>query len=111
LNVYQKLLHILLDHIYSNSNPDLKECGIIYSSLSDHLPVYWLTKFPQDKDIPESQPILIRNTSFENKAKFREKLQVNDWTSIMINEDPVTAFSEFSSTLNNIFEDSFPLIE
>ena len=29
----------------------------------------------------------------------------------MINEDPVAAFSEFSSTLNNIFEDSFPLIE
>ena len=29
----------------------------------------------------------------------------------MINEDPVTAFSEFSSSLNNIYEDSFPLIE
>ena len=24
----------------------------------------------------------------------------------MINEDPVTTFSEFSSTLNNIYEDS-----
>ena len=101
----------LLDHIYSNSNPDLKECGIIYSSLSDHLPVFSLTKCPHKTDIPESQPILIRNTSFENKAKFREKLQLNDWTSIMINEDPVTAFSEFSSTLKNIYEDSFPLIE
>ena len=29
----------------------------------------------------------------------------------MINEDLVTAFSEFSRTLNNIYEDSFPLIE
>ena len=28
----------------------------------------------------------------------------------MINKDPVTAFSEFSST-NNIYEDSFPFIE
>ena len=59
---------------------------------------------PQNKDIPESQPILIRNNSIENKTK----LQLNDWTSIMINEDPVTAFS---STLNNIYEDSFPLLE
>ena len=29
----------------------------------------------------------------------------------MINEDPVTAFSEFSSISNNIYEDSFPLKE
>ena len=57
-----------LDHIYSNSNPDLKECWIIYSSLSDHLPVFSWTKCPQNKDIPESEPILIRNTSIENKA-------------------------------------------
>ena len=28
-----------------------------------------------------------------------------------MDEDPVTAFSEFSSTLDNIYEDSFPLIE
>ena len=27
----------LLDHIFSNSDPELKQCGIIYSSLSDHL--------------------------------------------------------------------------
>ena len=45
------------------------------------------------------------------EIKFREKFQINDWTSIMINEGPVTAFSEFFSTLNNIDEDSFPLIE
>ena len=31
----------LLDHIYSISTPDLKECGIIYASLSDHLPVFF----------------------------------------------------------------------
>ncbi len=29
----------------------------------------------------------------------------------MIIEDPVSAFSEFSSTLNNIYENSFPLID
>ena len=39
----------LLDHIYSNSNLDLKECGVIYLSLSDHLPVFSLTKCPQKK--------------------------------------------------------------
>ena len=73
-----------------------------FSSLFDHLPVFSLTKCPYKTDIPESQPILIRNTSSENKAKFREKLQLNDWTSIMINKDPVTAFSEFSCTLNRV---------
>ena len=29
----------------------------------------------------------------------------------MINEDPVTTFSEFSGTSNNIYEASFSLIE
>ena len=66
---------------------------------------------PSKKDIPGRQPILIRNTWIENKAKFREKFKLNDWTCIMIIEDPVSAFSEFSSTLNNIYENSFPLID
>ena len=29
----------------------------------------------------------------------------------MINEDPSTAFSEFSNTLNIIYEESFPFIK
>ena len=92
----------LLDHIISNSDPESKECGIIYSSLSDHLPVFSLSKCTQHEDIIGTKPVLIRNTSIENKTKFKEKLLLNDWTHVMINEDPSTAFSEFSNTLNNI---------
>jgi len=68
----------LLDHIFSNSDPETKECGIIYSSLSDHLPVFSLSKCTQHEDNIGSEPILIRNTSIENKAKFKEKLLLND---------------------------------
>ena len=92
----------LLDHIFSNSDPEWKECGIIYSSLSDQLPIFSLSKCTQHEDNIGSKPVLIRNTSIENKTKFKEKLLLNDWTQFMINEDPSTAFSEFSNTLNNI---------
>ena len=59
----------LLDHIFSNSDPESKECGIIYSSLSDHLPVFSLSKCTQNEDNIGSKPVLIRNTSIENKTK------------------------------------------
>ena len=101
----------LLDHIFSNSDPESKECGIIYSSLSDHLPVFSLSKCTQHEENISSKPVLIRNTSIENKAKFKENLLLNDWTHVMINEDPSTAFSEFSTILNNIYEESFPFIK
>jgi len=100
----------LLDDIFSNSDPESKECGIIYSSLSDHLPVFSLSKCTQHEDNigSNSKPVLIRNTSIENKAKFQEKMLLDDWTHVMINEDPSTAFSEFSNILNNIYEEKFP---
>ena len=101
----------LLDHIFSNSDPESKECGIIYSSLSDHLPFFWLSKCTLHEDNIGSKPVLIRNTSIENKTWFKEKLLINDWTHVMINEDTSTAFSEFSNTLNNIYEESFPFIK
>ena len=82
-----------------------------YSSLSDHLPVFSLSKCTQHEDNIGSKPVLIRNTSIENKTKFKEKLLFNDWTHVLINEDPSTASSEFSNTLNNIYEESFPFIK
>ena len=71
----------LFIQIYSNSNPDLKVWNYLFKFIWYFFCL--LTKCPQNKDIPESQPILIRNT----------KLQLNDLTPIMINKDPVTAFS------------------
>ena len=85
----------LLNHIFSNSDPESKECGIIYSSLSDHLPVFSWSKCTQHEDNIGSKPVLIRNTSMENKAKFKEKLLNNDWTHVMINEDLLQLFLNF----------------
>ena len=78
---------------------------------SDHLPVFSLFKCTQHEDNIGSKPVLIRNISIENKSKFNEKLLLNDWTHVMINEDSSTAFSEFSNILNNIYEESFPFIK
>jgi len=33
---------------------------------------------------------------------FREKLPLNEWTSIMINEDPVTAFSSIINSMYHV---------
>ena len=54
-----------------------------------------MSKCTQHEDNIGSKPVLIRNTSIEN---------------VMINEDPSTAFSEFSNILNNIYEENFPLL-
>ena len=62
----------------------------------------YLPQCTQHEDNIGSKPVLIRNTSIENKAKVKEN-GYSMTTHVKINEDPYTAFSEFSNALNNIY--------
>ena len=97
-----------LDHINSNSMDEIKECGLIYSSLSDNLPVFCISKY-NDKLKNETETHYVRHLSEQNKSSYKDKLRNYDWTSIMYEMNPEKAFSSFSLILDNIYEQSFPL--
>ena len=84
-----------------------KESGIIYSCLSDHLPVFTVSK--SKVDFSKELQYYARHFSEQNKSSFKNKLLNHDWTSIMLELNPETAFSSFSSILEEHYEDSFPV--
>ena len=99
----------LIDNIFSNKKQTFYESGLILSSLSDHLPVFYLNV---TNNINKSKDkVLYRDMSKRNIDSFKEKLSNENWTAITNERNPQTAFNKFSESLDNLFMESFPLKE
>ena len=73
----------LIDHISTNGNHDNLDCGLVYSSLSDHLPVFYINSINTTK-VKSNTKVQVRNTSNNNKTKFKNKLLNVDWSPMII---------------------------
>ena len=100
----------LIDHIFTNSKRNRLEGGILYSCISDHMPIFSLNVAPKNGDI-RNEIILTRNMSKKNKDAFCKKIEDSNIHSVVNDYNPITAFETFSNILNSNFEESFPLIE
>ena len=98
----------LLDNIFTNKAMDSYQGGLIYSSISDHLPVFYLN-IVKKKELPLTQ-LTKRNMSKNNIDLFKQKLSSNDWSSIQDDFQPENAFKKFSTELENNFETCFPFV-
>ena len=96
----------LLDNIFTNKSSDHYQSGLIYSSLSDHLPVFYLNVIKK-KEQPISK-IKKRNMSKNNIELFKQKLSSNDWSPIQNDYQPESAFKKFSTEIEKKFETCFP---
>ena len=96
----------LLDNIFTNKSSDHYQSGLIYSSLSDHLPVFYLNVIKK-KEQPMSK-IKKRNMSKNNIELFKQKLSSNDWSPIQNDYQPESAFKKFSTEIEKKFETCFP---
>lgn len=91
----------LLDNIFTNKSSDHYQSGLIYSSLSDHLPVFYLNVIKK-KEQPISK-IKKRNMSKNNIELFKQKLSSNDWSPIQNDYQPESAFKKFSTEIEKKF--------
>ena len=96
----------LIDNIFSNKQTNSFESGLIYSSISDHLPVFYLNVSTQ-RSKPKAD-IKKRNMSKANIELFKEKLVQKDWLPNLNDFNPESAFSKFSAEIESNFENCFP---
>ena len=96
----------LIDNIFSNKQTNSFESGLIYSSISDHLPVFYLN-VSKEKTHTKVE-IMKRNMSKPNINIFKQSLIQNNWLPVLNDFNPNTAFSKFSSDIENNFEKCFP---
>ena len=98
----------LLDNIFTNKSSDFYQSGLFYSSISDHLPVFYLNVMKK-KEQPLNK-IKKRNMSKNNIELFKQKLSSNDWLPIENDFQPESAFKKFSTEIQNNFETCFPFV-
>ena len=96
----------LIDNIFTNKSLDSYNGGLIYSSLSDHLPIFYLNVSNQTSNKDSS--IQKRNMSKENIDNFKDSLFCSDWSAITSDLNPESAFENFSNVINKNFDKCFP---
>ena len=97
----------LIDNIFSNKKDNFLDSGLIYSCISDHLPIFNISE-----EIKQTKDIKFKNVRKFNKANmenFKQKLLTSEWNEILSDNNPKTAFDMFDSKLNDCFNFAFPL--
>ena len=98
----------LIDNIFSNNLELSMISGILYSDLSDHLPIFQVTqlKVPTNP-VPYKRQIRIINNT--NTSEFKSKISKIDWSYLYNFNSTNNCYNTFSNVLISIYNESFPL--
>lgn len=98
----------LLDHINSNAKQNFFDSGLIYSCLSDHLPVFNISEAESIATKPQYKQV--RKINQQTKTIFNNNLREMNWDEVIYQTVPESAFELFESKLKNCYEECFPLV-
>ena len=98
----------LIDNIFTNNLELNTNSGILYTDLSDHLPVFQVTHVKIIVEPPRQKRfvLLINPTTM---LALRSKLEGVDWSSVYSNNSVNESYDTFSSLLTSAYNMSFPL--
>lgn len=96
----------LIDHISSSQQTDRYDTGILISSLSDHLPVFYIKHC--DAPRPAPQYSTSRKINSTTIPKFESLLQSSNWDTVLNENRPEYAFSTFFTKMSNFVNTAFP---
>ena len=97
----------LIDHVWLNSLCNYSS-GVIKTGITDHHTTFIDLPFISHKSNSKKIEIKFRDCSTSNQQLFEFNLQSFDWESIKSN-DVNTYTNNFISTVNNIYQTSFPI--
>ena len=101
----------LIDNIFTNIPQQSHVSGILYTDISDHLPIFAINESISlnRKCIHSSRSFQCRTFSDSNLATFRGRLRETEWDEIFTTQCCDEAYSRFISILTNLYNDSFPI--
>ena len=100
----------LIDNIFVNDLEECHKCGILYTDLSDHLPVFQIT-FSLKKGNDTHCDIKYRLMNKNTVDRLCEDLKNEDWNDIYDKTDPQEAYNYFYGKLFKLYEKNIPLIK
>ena len=101
----------VIDNIYSNDilGTNYQTHGIIYTDISDHLPIFLLTK--QINDTKVDTVIETRIYNEQATTTFKESIDQITWDEIYASKNPQESYSKFLNEILFVYNKSFPLIK
>ena len=98
----------LIDKIFTNNLEHSMNSGILYTDLSNHLPIFQVTHLKLDAE-SFRQKRLARLINSATIAAFRSSLETTDWSLINNSDSTIDSYDTFSSLLISGYHKSFPL--
>ena len=101
----------LLDNIITNQMERPMHRGIIYSDVSDHLPIFQISNLnpTSDRLLHAKSNNTCRVITKEKINAFQEELSKYNWSNVLNQDDPDIAYNYFSSVLSTLYDKYFPL--
>ena len=99
----------LIDNIFVNNFFERSRSGLIFTDISDHLPVFSIHSDTTLVNRHRQDPVFIRDKNPDNIPSFVEKLESVDWSLLKDFDEPNTAFNSFLALYSGIYNDCFPL--
>ena len=82
----------LIDNIFTNRPENHLKSGILFTDISDHLPIFSILT-DNLTNSNRLSTVTIRDKGYHNVNKFKEFLAGVDWTSIIAEVNPRTAYN------------------
>ena len=102
----------LIDNIFTNDTKviDSSSNGIIFSDVSDHLPVVHVRNIAAHTDtIQKNEYIFKRNFNDSNTQSFINTIKSLSWEKVISNNNEIESYNEFLNIFSATFEKNFPL--
>ena len=99
----------LLDNIFTNTLNRVMFNGLLFTDISDHLPVFSISRDQYYNDPDITTPIVYRDKSESNVLKFQNELRSINWPNLKGYNDPSHAYDSFLNEHTAVYKSRFPL--
>ena len=99
----------LIDNIFVNNFFERSRSGLIFTDISDHLPVFSIHSDTRLVNRCRQNPVFFRDKNPDNIPSFIEKLESVDWSSLKDFDEPNTSYNRFLELYSGIYNGCFPL--
>ena len=101
----------LIDNIFTNKPDDTSSVGILVADISDHLPIFYISKNVISRDKPMFKMVASRQLTDANINRLKHELSLIDWFDInnLINANQ--AYDCFLSKFNTAINLAMPMMQ
>ena len=101
----------LIDNIFTNIENNVQMSGILFTDLSDHLPVFLICKNKETNTNGKSkdQTNMIRHINENHIRQFREDIESENWQHVNDIHKPNESYNTFKKAFTDKYNKHFPL--